>query len=48
MSRRVIADGAGCVKVVKPEKKATASFAGPPERKFDYVEHLTIGLSSVT
>ena len=41
-------NGAGYVKVVKPEWKALAALAGPTEEHFDYVEHLVLGLRSVT
>jgi hypothetical protein len=40
--------GAGYVKVIKPEMKAAASLLGETEAEFDYVEHLTQGLASVT
>ena len=41
-------EGAGYIKVIKPEMKGVASLMGDAEARFDYVEHLTIGLSSVT
>jgi hypothetical protein len=44
----VAVNGAGYIKMVKPEMKAAASLAGPTEKQFDYVEHLTLGLRSVT
>ena len=41
-------DGAGYVKTVVPEMKKAVSLMGETEMKFDYVEHLLIGLKSVT
>lgn len=41
-------DGAGYVKTVVPGMKKTVSLMGETEMKFDYVEHLLIGLKSVT
>ena len=41
-------DGAGYVRVLLPEMKAVASLTGEAEKRFDYVEHLQIGLRSVT
>jgi hypothetical protein len=46
------ANGSGYVRVVKPEMKGevkkVGAIAGDPEAKFDYVEHLLLGLKSVT
>jgi len=45
----VAIDGAGYVRIVKPEmKKAVYLAMSETESKFDYVEHLLIGLRSVT
>jgi hypothetical protein len=45
-------NGSGYVRLVKPEMKGEVrklgAVAGDPEEKFDYVEHLLLGLKSVT
>lgn len=41
-------DGAGYVKAIAPGMKKAVSVMGDTESKFDYVEHLLIGLKSVT
>ncbi len=45
-------NGSGYIRVVKPEMgkevKQIGAMAGDPEEKFDYVEHLLLGLKSVT
>lgn len=45
-------NGSGYVRIVKPEMRETVkkigAMAGDPEEKFDYVEHLLLGLKSVT
>jgi len=45
-------NGSGYVRVVKPEMKEEVkkigAMAGDPEGKFDYVEHLLLGLKSIT
>jgi hypothetical protein len=41
-------DGAGYVRIVKPELKKAAALASETEERFDYVEHLLSGLRSVT
>ena len=45
-------NGSGYVRLVKPEMKGEVkklgAIAGDPEAKFDYVEHLLLGLKSVT
>jgi hypothetical protein len=45
-------NGAGYVRIIKPEMKKEVNqlgaLAGDPEEKFDYVEHLLLGLKSVT
>ncbi len=46
------ANGSGYVRVTKPEMRAelkrAGTLIGDPEAKFDYVEHLLLGLKSVT
>lgn len=44
----VATNGSGYVRVLKPEMKQAASLAGGPESRYDYVEHLLLGLRSVT
>ena len=44
----VAANGAGYVRVVKPEAKAAAAQMSGTEERFDYVEHALVGLRSVT
>jgi hypothetical protein len=44
----IAATGAGYVKVIRPNMKEIASLMGETEAKFDYVEHITLGLRSVT
>jgi len=44
----VALDGSGFVRVVDPASKASASLMSPTEAKFEYVEHLLVGLRSVT
>jgi|GEM_PF-1483766 len=41
-------DGSGYVRVLDPAFKAAAALVSPTESRFDYVEHLLIGLRSVT
>lgn len=45
-------NGSGYVRIVKPEMKneikKLGAVSGDPEEKFDYVEHLLLGLKSVT
>lgn len=41
-------DGSGYVRVIDPAFKALAALVSPTESRFDYVEHLLIGLRSVT
>ena len=45
-------NGSGYIRLVKPEMKGEVrrlgAIAGDPEAKFDYVEHLLLGLKSVT
>lgn len=44
----VAIDGSGYVRVLIPARKAAAALAWSNAEVFDYVEHLLIGLSSVT
>lgn len=44
----VAATGAGYVRVIKPEMKQAAALMGEAEAKFDYVEHVIVGLRTVT
>lgn len=44
----VALNGSGYVRVIRPESKQAASLMGPTEEQFDYVEHLLIGLKSVS
>jgi len=41
-------DGSGYVRIVDANAKSAASLMSPTEASFDYVEHLLIGLRSVT
>ena len=41
-------DGSGYVRVIDPAFKATVALVSPTESRFDYVEHLLIGLRTVT
>ena len=44
----VATDGSGYVRIINPALKKAASLMSPTEERFDYVEHLIIGLRSVT
>lgn len=44
----VATDGSGYVRIIDPSVKGSAALMSPTEAKFDYVEHLLIGLRSVT
>jgi hypothetical protein len=41
-------DGSGYIRVIDPAYKAAVALASPTESRFDYVEHLLLGLRSVT
>lgn len=41
-------DGSGYVRLIKPSLKDAASVMSNTEKNFDYVEHLILGLRSVT
>jgi hypothetical protein len=44
----VAVDGAGYVRILRPEQKTALSVVDEAAEKFDYVEHLLLGLRSVT
>ncbi len=44
----VAVNGSGYVRIVKEESKEAASLMSPTEERFDYVEHVTIGLRSIS
>ena len=44
----VAVDGSGYVRIIDPAQKAAVSLMSATEAKFDYVEHLLLGLRSVT
>ena len=44
----IAVDGSGYVRVINPALKNAASLTSPTEAKFDYVEHLLLGLRSVS
>ncbi len=44
----VAENGSGYIRIVNPDLKNTASLMSETEAKYDYVEHLLIGLRSVT
>ena len=44
----IAVNGSGYVRAIDPATKAAASLMSPTEAKFDYVEHLLLGLRSVT
>lgn len=44
----VAVNGAGYVRVLKPEFKKAASMATETDRAYDYIEHLLLGLRTVT
>ncbi len=41
-------DGSGYIRLIKPSLKEAASVMSAAEKNFDYVEHLILGLRSVT
>ena len=43
----VASNGAGYIRIIKPDFKAAASLMSDSEATFDYVEHILIGLRSV-
>lgn len=44
----VAVTGAGYVRVIKPDMKEAAGLMSETESKFDYVEHMLVGLRTVT
>ena len=44
----VAVDGSGYVRAIRPNMKEVASLMDKTEKRYDYVEHLLIGLRSVT
>jgi len=44
----IAVDGSGYVRVVDPGAKGAAALMSATEAKFDYVEHLLVGLGTVT
>jgi len=44
----IAVNGSGYVRVIQPKMKSFASLMAETEDKFDYVEHMLIGLKSVT
>lgn len=41
-------DGSGYIRIIKPELKDAASLMSVTEKSFDYLEHLLLGLRTVT
>lgn len=41
-------NGSGYIRIVDPELKDAVSIMGETEEKFDYVEHLLLGLKTIT
>jgi hypothetical protein len=41
-------DGSGYIRMIKPELKDAASLMSATEKSFDYIEHLLLGLRTVT
>jgi hypothetical protein len=41
-------DGSGYVRLIKPNFKNAASLMSPTEKSFDYIEHLLLGLRTIT
>ena len=41
-------NGAGYVRIIKPHFKEAASLMSETEKNFDYIEHMTIGLSTLS
>ena len=41
-------DGSGYIRIIKPEFKDAASLMSVTEKSFDYLEHLLLGLRTVT
>lgn len=43
-----VAPDAGYIRVIKPEYKTAASIMSETEAEFDYIEHMTTGLRTIT
>jgi hypothetical protein len=41
-------DGSGYIRIIKPELKDAASLMSSTEKTFDYLEHLLLGLRTIT
>jgi len=41
-------DGSGYIRIIKPEFKDAASLMSTTEKSFDYLEHLLLGLRTIT
>ena len=41
-------NGSGYVRIINPEMKSMASLMGDTEKKFDYIEHLLLGLKTIS
>ena len=41
-------DGSGYIRLIKPNFKNTASLMSSTEKSFDYIEHLLLGLRTIT
>lgn len=44
----IAVNGSGYIRIIPRDMKEVASFAGGTEKEFDYVEHLLLGLKSIT
>lgn len=44
----VAVDGSGYIRIVKPNLKDAASLMSQTEKSFDYIEHLLLGLRTIT
>ena len=43
-----VAPDAGYIRIIKPEYKTAAPLTSETEAKFDYIEHMTTGLRTIT
>jgi len=44
----IAVNGSGYVRIINPDLKEMASLMGETEEKFDYIEHLLLGLKTIT
>ena len=44
----IAANGSGYIRIVNPDMKDAASMMSETEAEYDYVEHLLLGLRSIT